>query len=191
MRNSLAKSWWSLVIRGVVAILLGLVTFLWPGITLGALVLLFGAYALIDGIVAIAGAWRAASAHERWFPLIFEGIFGIVAAVIAVVWPAITLLALVLIIAAWSLATGGFEIVAAVRLRRYLNHEWLLALSGAASLLFGVMLIIFPLAGALVLAIWFGAYCLVFGALLVALGIRLRGVSRTLGFESPISAPSH
>jgi uncharacterized membrane protein HdeD (DUF308 family) len=191
MRTSLAKSWWSLVIRGAVAILLGLVTFLWPGITLSALVLLFGAYALIDGVVAIAGAWRAASAHERWFPLIFEGVFGIIAAVIAVVWPAITLLALVLIIAVWSLVTGAFEIVAAVRLRRYLNHEWLLALIGAASLLFGVMLIIFPLTGALVLAIWFGAYCLVFGVLLVALGIRLRGVSRTLGFESPISAPSH
>src|SRR6202011_3362911 len=98
----LANSWWSLMIRGLVAVLVGLVTFAWPGITLSALVLLFGAYALIDGILGITGALRASKAHERWGALLIEGIAGILAAIVTIVWPAITALTLVYVIAAWA-----------------------------------------------------------------------------------------
>jgi uncharacterized membrane protein HdeD (DUF308 family) len=189
MKMLLAKSWWSLALRGAVAIALGLITFLWPQITIGALVLLFGAYALVDGVVNIAGAWKAAESHERWLPLVIEGVLGIAAAVLTVAWPAITALALVYLIAAWALATGAFEIVAAIRLRKYISGEWLLALSGVASLAFGVLLVIFPLIGALTLALWFGAYCIVFGALLIGLGFRLRGFSRALGSGQAAAAP--
>src|SRR5438105_15380938 len=116
----LAKNWWSLVLRGLVGIVIGVITFIWPGITLGALVLLFAAYALIDGLVAIAGAVRAAETHERWGILILEGVLGVAVAVISVAWPAITAVAFVYLIAVWALATGIIEILAAVRLRRYL-----------------------------------------------------------------------
>jgi uncharacterized membrane protein HdeD (DUF308 family) len=186
-----AHSWWSLVLRGAVAILAGLLTFVLPGITVAALVILFGAYALIDGILNIAGAWRAAERHERWVPLLLEGFIGIAAAVVTAVWPGITALALVMIIAAWALLTGVLEIIAAVRLRKYISGEWILALSGVASILFGALLVIFPAAGALAIALWIGVYFVVFGVLLISLGIRLRGYARELGYGgSPAHAPS-
>ena len=187
-----AHSWWSLVLRGVIAILAGLLTFAVPGITVAALVILFGAYALMDGILNIVGAWRAAERHERWIPLLLEGFIGIAAAVVTAVWPGITALALVMIIAAWALVTGVLEILAAVRLRKYISGEWLLALSGVASILFGALLVIFPAAGALAIALWIGVYFVVFGVLLVSLGIRLRGYARReLGYGgSPAHAPS-
>src|SRR5258708_32496295 len=116
----LANNWWTLAIRGLVAIMLGVVAFAWPGITLGALVLLFGAYALIDGIASIVGAVRASRAHERWGVLLLEGFAGILTSAVTVVWPGITALALVYLIAAWALVTGVFEIIAAVRLRQYI-----------------------------------------------------------------------
>ena len=130
MRIVLARNWWSLVLRGVLGILVGILTFVWPGITLTALVFLFGAYALVDGVVSIAGAIRAAESHERWGALLIEGIVGILAAAFTVLWPPITALALVYVMAAWAIVTGIFEIVAAVRLRKHITGEWLLALSG-------------------------------------------------------------
>ena len=191
MRTLFANSWWSLVVRGLVAILVGLVTFAWPGITLTALVLVFGAYALVDGVMSIVGAWRAASSHERWGGLLIEGIAGIVAAVITVLWPAITAIALVYIVAAWALVTGVLEIVTAIRLRKYISGEWLLILAGIASILFGGILVIFPIAGALALALWFGIYAFIFGAVLVGLGIRLRTHAKTIDVGgSPLGVPT-
>lgn len=184
----LARNWWSLVIRGIAGILFGVVTFVWPGITLTALVLLFGAYSLIDGAVSIVGAVRAAESHERWGALLFAGCTGIAAAIVTVAWPAITALVLVYIIAAWAVITGVFEIIAAVRLRNHIKGEWLLALGGIASLVFGILIMIAPVAGALVIALWVGAYALVFGVLLIALGIRLRTWGRSTLSGSP-SAP--
>jgi uncharacterized membrane protein HdeD (DUF308 family) len=163
-----------LVIRGILAIALGVITFVWPGITLGALVLVFAAYAFIDGVVAITGAVRAVEAHNRWGMLLIEGIVGIAAAIIAVVWPAITVLALVYVIGAWALITGAMEVAAAVRLRQYIAHEWLLAIGGIASIILGFIMILVPLAGALVVAYWLGAWAFVFGAMLLGLGFRLR-----------------
>jgi uncharacterized membrane protein HdeD (DUF308 family) len=191
MRTLFANSWWSLVLRGVIAILAGLLTFVLPEITVAALVILFGAYALLDGILNIAGAWRAAERHERWIPLLLEGFVGIAAAVVTAVWPLITALSLVLIIAAWALVTGALEIAAAVRLRKYIKGEWLLALSGVASIIFGALLVTFPAAGALAIALWVGVYLVFFGVLLVWLGMRLRGHAKELGYErSPAHAPS-
>jgi uncharacterized membrane protein HdeD (DUF308 family) len=189
MTIALVNNWWAPVIRGLVAILLGIITLAWPGITLGALVLLFGAYAFIDGMFSIIGAWRASKAHERWGVLVLEGIAGIIAAVVTFVWPAITGLALVFIVAAWAIVTGILELLAAVRLRKYIKGEWLLILGGVASVAFGILLMLSPLLGALVLAIWLGVYALIFGAMLLGLGLRLRtwsqgftGSSATVGF---------
>ncbi len=179
MEVALARNWWSLVIRGFVAIALGIVTFAWPGITIGALVLLFGAYALIDGVVSIVGAWKAARTHERWGALIFEGIVGIAAAAVTAIIPGLTAIVLVYLVAAWALVTGVLEIIAAVRLRQFVSHEWLLALSGVASLLFGILALLLPLAGAVAIALGVGIYALVFGVLLIGLGFRLRSWTRT------------
>lgn len=183
----LIRNWWSLVIRGLVAVLFGLITFAWPAITLSALVLLFGAYALVDGIVSLAGTVRALRANERWGALLFEGIAGIVAGLVTFFWPAITALALTIVIASWAIVTGVFEIVAAIRLRKYITNEWLLVLSGVLSLVLGVLFIAAPLAGALAIALWIGIYALIFGGLLIALGLRLRGYGHTFGART---APS-
>jgi uncharacterized membrane protein HdeD (DUF308 family) len=187
----LARNWWSLVIRGVVAILLGLIAFVWPGITIGALVLLFGAYALIDGVTSIAGAMRASKAHERWGALVIEGLVGIAAGIVTFAWPAITAIALIYVIASWAIVTGIFELIAAVRLRKHITGEWLLALGGIASVVFGILIMMAPIAGAVVIAFWIGAYELVFGVVLLALGFRLRNWTRTLPGASPIAAHSH
>jgi uncharacterized membrane protein HdeD (DUF308 family) len=186
----LAENWWSLVIRGLVALSLGVVALVWPGITLAAVVILFGAYALIDGVVSLIGAWKASRTHERWGALVFEGIAGIVAAAITILWPQITAFALVIMIAAWALVTGAFEIAAAVRLRKHISGEWLLALSGVVSVLFGSLIFAFPLAGALTIAYLVGIYAFVFGALLLALGFRLRNWSKGQHPTRPASAPS-
>lgn len=178
MHLVLVRNWWSLVIRGAVGILMGLLTFLWPGVTLAAMVILFGAYSLVDGVFTLLSAVKAAQAHERWIALVLSGLVGIAAGVVTFGWPAITAVALVFVIAAWAIITGILEIVAALRLRRHIEGEWLLGLIGIASLLFGVLLTIAPLAGALVIAIWVGAYALVSGVLLVSLGLRLRSWGR-------------
>lgn len=191
MRIILARNWWSLVLRGVLAVLFGIVSFALPGITVVALVAIFGAYALIDGIVNIAGAVRAAEAHERWGVLVVEGLAGIAAAVITMAWPAITAVALVYLIAAWAIVTGALEVAAAIRLRRHVAGEWLLAVAGVASVLFGILLMASPAIGAVVLAIWVGAYALVFGGLLIALGFRLRTWRNVLSSPPNAMAPAH
>jgi uncharacterized membrane protein HdeD (DUF308 family) len=191
MTFALARNWWSLVIRGILGIVVGVMTFLWPGITLLALVFLFAGYALVDGVMSLAGAVHAAQAHERWAALLIEGLLGIAAAVVTIVWPAITALSLVFVIAAWAILTGVAEVVAAVRLRKYVSGEWLLALAGIASVIFGVLVAAVPLAGALVIAIWFGAYALVFGVMLLVLGFRLRTWERGLPTHGSVPLPAH
>ena len=191
MTFALARNWWSLVIRGILGIVIGLISFLWPGITLMALVFLFAGYALVDGVVSLAGAVHAAQAHERWAALLIGGLLGIGAAVITVLWPAITALSLVFVIAAWAILTGIAEVVAAVRLRRYMSGEWLLALAGIASVIFGVLVAAVPLAGALVIAIWFGVYAFVFGVMLLVLGFRLRTWGRAIPRHEGVPLPAH
>src|SRR4051794_34974783 len=138
----LARNWWALALRGLFAVLFGIAAFAWPGITLGALVLLYGAYAFVDGVFAIAAALAGRTEGLPWWALLLEGVFGIAAGVIAFAWPGITALALLFLISAWAVVTGVFEIVAAVRLRKEIRGEWLLALSGVLSVLFGVALVV-------------------------------------------------
>jgi uncharacterized membrane protein HdeD (DUF308 family) len=177
MLDVLTRYWWVVALRGVLAVLFGVVALVWPDITIIVLVALFGAYVLIDGVIALGTAifgGEQAARRRGW--LIFEAVSGIAAGVIAFVWPDVTALALLLLIAAWALVTGVVEIVAAIRLRRELEGEWLLALSGFASIVFGLLLVIRPSAGAVAVVWLIGAYSILFGAVLVALGLRLRKV---------------
>jgi len=176
--DMLSRNWWLVALRGVAGILFGLCTLVAPGISLAALVLLYGAYAFTDGLLAIVSAVRRRGAGNRWGLLLVEGLVGIAAGVLTVIWPGITALALLYLIAAWALVTGVLEIAAAIRLRKIISDEWLLALSGVASVAFAVVLMLFPGAGALAVVLWIGAYAFVFGALLIALGLRLRSLGR-------------
>jgi len=178
MVHNLADNWGALVIRGVAGIVFGIFALVWPPAAVAALVLLFGAYALVDGACNLVAAIRAPREGRRWGWLAFSGAIGVAAGVITFFSPGITALALVTLIAAWSLVTGVAEIIVAVRLRRQMRHEWLLILSGLLSVAFGVLLLLAPAAGALALAIWVGVYMLVFGVLLFAFGLRLRSWSR-------------
>jgi uncharacterized membrane protein HdeD (DUF308 family) len=175
MTTVLARNWWALALRGVVAVLLGLIAFVMPGVTLAAIVLLFGAYAVVDGIFAIIAAVRAAERHERWWTLALQGVVDILAGVIAFMWPAATALALLFLVAFWAIVTGVLEIVAAIRLRREIQGEWLLILSGILSVAFGVVLLALPAAGILVIVWWIGAYALIAGVVMIALAFKLRG----------------
>lgn len=171
--DTLSRNWWAVALRGVCGILFGVVSFLAPAISLAALVLLYGAWALADGVLAIASALRRRTG-ERWWVLVLRGSLGITTGVVTLFWPGITALALLYVIAAWSVAAGVLEVAAAIRLRRVIAGEWLLALSGLLSIALGVMLMLFPGTGALAVVLWIGACALVSGALLVALALRLR-----------------
>lgn len=184
----LTRNWWALLLRGFVAILFGILTFILPGITLTSLVLLFGAYALVDGVFAAVAALRSSRNTKRWWALLVEGIFGIGAGVLTFVWPGITALFLLYLIAVWAIVTGIFEIGTAVRLRKEITGEWLLALSGVASVLFGLVLALRPGVGALAVVWMIGAYAIVFGALFLALAFRLRSWGRTAGTHAATSA---
>ena len=188
----LARNWWALVLRGLFAVLFGIIALVWPGITLGALVLLYGAYALADGVFAIASVMAGRTWGRPWWSLLVEGLVGIAVGIMTFAWPGLTALVLLYLIASWAFVTGIFEIVAAIRLREEIRGEWLLALSGILSVLFGVALVIWPGAGALALIWVIGAYAIAFGVLMIALGFRLRSWSRreSIRATSPSSDPT-
>jgi uncharacterized membrane protein HdeD (DUF308 family) len=169
------SNWWALLLRGLVALLFGVLTFVWPEISLTALVFLFGAYALADGLFAVALSLRSPEGYRHWWALLLEGVFGVAAGVLAFAWPGITALVLLYLIAAWALVTGVSEIAAAVYLRRVVSGGWLLTLGGIVSVLFGVLLAVWPATGALAVLWLIGAYAMLFGTLLIALGFRMRG----------------
>jgi uncharacterized membrane protein HdeD (DUF308 family) len=180
MVNVLARNWWALLIRGIAAIIFGILAFAWPGATLVVIGILFGAYAFVDGVFAIVAAVRAAQSHERWWPFLLEGIVGLAIAAITVYDVGITLLALYLTIAAWAFITGILEIAAAIQLRKTIANEWLLILAGICSLLFGVLMIWHPIAAALAIIYIIAAYACVFGIIMIALAFRLRGHAATI-----------
>lgn len=169
----LAKNWWAIGIRGVFGILFGLIALFLPGVTMLSLVLVFAAYAFVDGVFGIVSAVRAARAHERWGYLVLEGLVNIAAAAVAVLWPRITVLAFILLVALWALFTGILELAAAFRLDFNDGRGWLI-FGGIVSVLYGALLIVAPLIGAVVLTWWLGAYALVFGVCLVVLAFRLK-----------------
>ncbi len=181
----LRRNWWLLALRGGLAVLFGIIAIVWPDITLGVLVILFGAYALVDGAFTIASAIRRAGDVPRWWVLLIEGAIGIAAGIIAWVWPGLTALALLYIIAFWAIFTGTLEVLAAVRLRHELEGEWLLALAGLLSILFGALLIAFPGAGAIAVVWIIGAYAIAFGIVIIALALRLRSGERPIMEQQP------
>jgi uncharacterized membrane protein HdeD (DUF308 family) len=170
--GELPRHWWVVALRGAAAVVFGILAFVWPGITLGALILLFGAYAIVDGVLLLYAAVR--QSDHRW-TLALEGVIGIAAGLIAFTLPGITALALLFVIAAWAILTGIMEIVAGVRLRRSIDNEWTLVAAGVLSVVFGVLLIAQPGSGVLALVWLIGLYAVLFGAAVLALSWRLRG----------------
>jgi len=184
----LARNWWTFVLRGVVAILFGILAFMRPGITLDALVLLFAFWALFDGVFALISSIGAAEAREPWWPLVLIGLLGIAAGVLALRWPGITALALLFIIAYWSIFRGILEIVAAVRLRDLIPGEWRLVFGGLASVVFGALLVIYPGAGILAVIWLIGIYAVIFGIAFLMLGFHLKGLAGELPAPTPARA---
>ena len=190
MLETLSRHWWAVALRGVAAILFGVLALVWPGITVFALVIVFGAYALVDGaftLVAVFGDRDGARTRGSRAWLVARGIAGILTGIVAAVWPGITALALLWVIALWAMVTGVFDIVAAFQLRKQLRREWLLALSGALSVLFGVLLVVWPAAGVLTLVVLIGIAAIAFGITLLMLGLRLRRERR----HDPAAAGHH
>ena len=175
MLHWLARNWWIVLLRGLAAILFGLLAFVLPGVTLITLVILYGVYALVDGIFALIAAVRGGSGPRWWLAVV--GLLGVAAGLLTFLWPAITALLLAAFIGAWSLARGIFEIVGAIRLRKEIDNEWLLILSGVLSVLFGAAVLLMPGAGALAIVWIIGAYAIVLGFLHVGLALRLRSHS--------------
>jgi uncharacterized membrane protein HdeD (DUF308 family) len=168
---ALARNWWLIALRGVLGVIFGVIALLMPITTILALVLLFSAYMIVDGAFAVYASIRAAQQGESWGLLLLQGIASLAAGAIAFVWPGITVLAFVLLIAAWAIVSGCLMLAAAFRTD---NGRWWLALGGAAALLYGILMIVAPLAGAVVLTWWLGAFALVFGVALVILAFQLR-----------------
>jgi uncharacterized membrane protein HdeD (DUF308 family) len=170
-----ARNWWVWLIRGIVAIVFGVMAVLWPLGAILAFGILFGAYALVDGVMAIIATIRAIETHQRWWPLLFEGLAGMAIAAITFWDVGATLFAVYLVIAAWALVTGVLEIIAAIQLRKRIANEiWLIA-GGIASIIFGALLLWRPLAGALALTWIVGIYAVFFGCVMIGFSFRLRG----------------
>jgi uncharacterized membrane protein HdeD (DUF308 family) len=174
MLDQLSKNWGWIVLRGVAGVIFGVLAFAWPGITLVVLTLFFGAYALTDGIFALVAAYRRREGRRPVWPLVLIGVLGVGAGITTFLWPEITALLLLMFIAVWALFTGIFQIAAAIHLRKEIEHEWMLGASGALSVLFGVLMIASPGAGAVAVAWLIGSYSIAFGVLLIALGFRLK-----------------
>ncbi|MFB6198190.1 MAG: HdeD family acid-resistance protein [Halobacteriaceae archaeon] len=168
------QNWATIGIRGVLAILFGVLAFAWPAITLTVLVLLFAAYAFVDGVFAFGGAYRAADNSRDIWPFLVEGILGVVAGIGAFVWPNITAIVLLYLIAAWAVVTGVIEVYTAIQVRKQITDELWLGVSGLVSVLFGILLVVMPGAGALAVIWLIAAYAIVFGVTLLGLAWRMR-----------------
>ena len=173
MLDDLARNWWLVLLRGICAIIFGVLTIMWPGLSLLTLVLLYGVFALFDGGLAIGAAIMGGAPAPRWW-LALVGVLGIAAGAITLMWPGITGIVLLYFIAGWAIAAGVFEIVGAIRLRKEIEGEWWLIATGILSVLFGMLILMFPGAGALGIAFAIGWFAIVYGALLVGFSWRLK-----------------
>jgi uncharacterized membrane protein HdeD (DUF308 family) len=180
------RSWWMLALRGVIALLFGVLALMWPGITLLWLVALYAAYALLTGAVSVYASVKNRHSDEKWWLILLLGLVSISAGVIAVLYPGLTALVLVLVMGANALITGVLDIAIAIRLRKAINNEWLLILSGSASIIFGVLVLLFPGAGALTLVWLISFYAVLTGVLLLALAFRVRAWTRTGGYAGTL-----
>lgn len=173
MVHALAKNWWMLLLRGVAAIIFGVLAFAWPGMTLLTLIMFYGAFALIDGVLAVVAAITGGAPAPRWW-LAIVGLLGIATGLLVFMMPGLTALVLLYFIAGWAIATGVFQIIGAIRLRKEIDDEWYLILSGVVSVLFGIGVMMAPGAGALALLWIIGIYAVATGAIMVALAFRLK-----------------
>ncbi len=180
LTQSSRHSWWILIVRGIAAILFGVVAFIWPGLTGLVLVMAFGAFALIDGVFAVVTGISRLGHSSRGWAFLVEGLLGVGVGVAALLLPSLVAVALIYLIAAWAVITGIFEIVSAVQLRKEITNEWALGIGGLLSILFGVLVMFQPATGGLALVWILGGYAIAFGILLIVAGIRLRGV-RNIG----------
>jgi uncharacterized membrane protein HdeD (DUF308 family) len=175
--DQLSKNWGWIASRGAAAVIFGVLAFAWPGVTVLVLTLFFGAYALTDGVCALVSAHRRREGRKPVWPLVLVGVIGVGAGILTFVWPGMTALALLMFIAVWALFVGVFQIAAAIRLRKEIDNEWMLGLSGALSVLFGLLMIASPGAGAVAVAWLIGSYTIIFGVLLIALSFRLKNMA--------------
>lgn len=187
MLERFTNNWWMFAIRGVAAVIFGVLALIWPGQALQALVLVFGAFALVDGIFAVFAGIAARGSFDRWWAVLLEGIAGIVIGLLTFFWPNVTALVLVYFIAVWALITGIFEIVAAIQLRRVITGEWMLILGGVLSIIFGILLFVFPGAGAVSLVWMIGIYAIVFGISEIVFAFRLRGLKHEIEKATALS----
>jgi uncharacterized membrane protein HdeD (DUF308 family) len=169
-------AWWVFLLRGIVAILFGLMALIWPHLTLLALILLFGAYALVDGLVLVAIALQERSVASRWWILLLEGLLGVVIGVLTFFWPGVTALVLLYLIVFWAILTGIGELAAAFSLQRSLGLEWTLAIGGVLSILLGILLAFRPAAGLLTVVWLIGVYAIVAGVLLLVRAFQFRSL---------------
>jgi len=181
MDDALPRNWGWIVLRGVVGVVFGLLTFMDPAITLAVLVLAFGAYSLVDGLFAVIAAIMHRRSEPHWVALLIGGIAGIIIGVCTLLIPAITATFLLYLIAFWMLVIGFTEIATAIRLRKVITGEWMLVLAGVLSILLGLFLVSRPALGAIAVVLWIGAYAFVTGILLIALGVRMRSWARGSG----------
>jgi len=185
--DQLARNWGWIMLRGVAAVIFGVLALVWPGVTLVILTLFFGAYALTDGVFALIVAYKKREGRRPVWPLVVIGLLGIAAGIVTFLWPGMTALALLIFIAVWALFIGIFQIAAAIRLRKEIENEWWLGLSGALSVLFGLLMIASPGAGALAVIWLIAAYSILFGMMLIALGFRLKAHAAGAARPEPIA----
>jgi len=174
MLHAIARNWWIVFLRGLCALVFGVLAFAWPGITLASLILVFGFYAILDGVTALAVGMIAGG--KAWWQMILIGLVSIVAGIGTFAWPALTALALLALIAGWSIIRGVVEIMAAIRLRALVENEWMLILGGLCSILFGVLVAVRPRAGALAVLWIIGTFAIIYGVLAIALSLKLRSL---------------
>jgi uncharacterized membrane protein HdeD (DUF308 family) len=172
--SGVMRNWWLFVIRGIAAIVFGILAVVLPDITIRALVILFGAFALVDGVGSLVSASRHRGDARHRMSNVSEGVAGVVIGIISLVFPGITALAVIILIGIWAILTGAAEVAAAIRLRQLIDNEWWLVASGVISILAGIIILARPGAGAFAIAIVIGVYAILFGIVLVALGLRLR-----------------
>lgn len=180
MLDTICRRWWVMLLRGVVAIVIGFLAIAWPGITLIALVALFAAFSILDGLFGIFLGFRGESDGTVWWTMVFLGILSLVAGFVAIFYPGLTLLVAATIIGIAAIVRGAFEIYAAIRLRHEIDDEWILGLSGAMSAIFGLLILWRPGAGLIAIALLIGAYMMALGVFGVALALRLRKMGQTM-----------
>lgn len=185
MDELVTRNWRWMALRGVAALVFGLLTLLSPGITLAVLVLLFGALALVDGIFAVVAALTTRRDEAHWVAMLVGGLAGIVIGVATFIVPGVAATVLLLVIAAWALIMGIAQIAAAIHLRKVIQGEWLLVLAGVLAVALGILLVSRPALGALAVVLWIGAYALAAGVVLIGLALRLRAWGREHATPAP------